>query len=129
MRIQFVNQSIVDTWGKGKDVVGKLYAEVLPELEDTGIYTQLDNVYTSGTPFSARNQQVDLVVDGKLQPFFFNYDFTPLFNSEGEVYGVMNTAADVTDLKLANNKIKESEQGLRNIIRQAPMAMCMISPG
>jgi PAS domain S-box-containing protein len=125
MRIQFANQSIMDTWGKGNEIIGKTYAEVLPELEDTGIYGQLDSVYTTGIPFKARNQQVDLVVNGKLQPFFFNYDFTPLVDTEGMVYGVMNTAADVTDLNLAHQKIEESEQSLRNIILQAPMAMCI----
>ncbi len=104
MRIELVNQSILDVWGKGNDVVGKTYHEVLPELKGTGIYEQLDRVFMEGRPFHARNQRVDLVVNGRLQPFYFNYSFTALYNDEGRIYGVMNTAAEVTDVVTAKQK-------------------------
>ncbi len=48
-----------------------------------------------------------------MQTFYFNYSFTPLFNLEGQVYGVMNTAADVTDLVNAIQKTEKSEEQLR----------------
>ncbi|WP_181369462.1 PAS domain-containing protein [Flavobacterium album] len=126
MRIVMANRSIMEVWGKGNDIIGKTYAEVLPELEGTGIYGQLDGVYTTGIPFHARNQRVDLVVDGRLQPFFFNYSFTPLYNADGTIYGVMNTAAEVTDLNLAKQKVEQSERNFRNIILQSPVAMCLM---
>jgi PAS domain S-box-containing protein len=126
MRIQFANQSIIEVYGKGPDVIGKLYPEVLPELGSQEIFKQLDSVYTTGIAFHAKNQQVDLVDAGKLKTYFFNYSFTPLLDSNGNVYGVMNTAADVTDLNLATKKIEESERNLRNIILQAPVAMCIL---
>jgi PAS domain S-box-containing protein len=94
-------------------VEGKLYAEVLPELANQNIYSQLDSVYTTGIPFHAKHQRVDLVVDGKLKPFYFNYSFTPLFNPNGEVYGVMNTAAEVTELVMALKNLEESEARAR----------------
>ncbi|ABG58931.1 PAS domain-containing protein [Cytophaga hutchinsonii] len=127
MRISFTNQNILDVWGKGNDVVGKLYSEVLPELANQNIYEQLDRVYTTGIPFHAKNQQVDIVVDDRLQAFYFNYSFTPLFDGAGNVYGVMNTAAEVTDLNLAKQRVEQSEQNLRNMILQAPVAMCILS--
>lgn len=126
MRIQFINQSIIDVWGKGKDLVGKTYFEVLPELESQKIYEQLDKVYTTGVALHKRNQRVDLVVNGELQPFYFNYSFTPLFDSEGKVYGVMNTAADVTDLVMAKQQVEQSERNFRSMILQAPVAMCIM---
>ncbi|MBO9682581.1 MAG: PAS domain-containing protein, partial [Flavisolibacter sp.] len=127
MRIQFANQSIVDVWGKGPDLVGKTYSEVLPELANQEIYEQLDYVYTTGKPLHKRGQRVDLVVDGKLQPFYFNYSFTPLFNSDGSVYGVMNTAAEITDLVTAKQQVEQSERNFRNMILQSPVAMCILS--
>lgn len=126
MRIQMVNQSIMKVWGKGYDVVGKLYSEVLPEVENQNIYQQLDEVYITGKPFHARNQRVDLLIEGALQSFYFNYSFTPLFDGEGKVYGVMNTAADVTDLNVAKQKVEQSEKNLRNMILQSPVAMCIL---
>lgn len=123
--IAFANQSIMEVWGKGHDVVGKTYTEILPELENQLIFDQITAVYETGEPFHARNQRVDLVVDDKLQSYWFNYSFTPLFDTDGKVYGVMNTAAEVTDLNRAKQKIEESEKTLRNIILQAPMATCI----
>ncbi|WP_294821940.1 PAS domain-containing protein [uncultured Flavobacterium sp.] len=126
MRIVMANQSLMDVWGKGNDVIGKTYHEMLPELDGTGIYQQLDNVFTTGIPYHARNQQVDLVVNGILQPFFFNYSFTPLYDADGAIYGVMNTAAEVTDLVVATRKIEQSEKNFRNIILRAPLPMCIM---
>lgn len=126
MRISLANQSIIDVWGKGNDVVGKLYSEILPELDNQEIFSQLDSVFTTGIPFHARNQRVDLLIDKKLQSYYFNYSFTPLYDSSGAVYGVMNTAAEVTDLNLATQKIEQSERNLRNMVLQAPVAMCIL---
>ena len=121
MRIDLVNQSITEVWGKGRDVVGKLYAEVLPELAGTGIYEQLELVYQSGKPYHAENQRVDLSINGVLQTFYFKYNFTPLFDSEGNVYGVMNTAADVTDLVVAQQHLQHAEANLRGAIELAEL--------
>jgi PAS domain S-box-containing protein len=126
MRIELANQSIMDVWGKGNEVIGRTYTEVLPELEGTGIYEQLDRVFITGKPFHARNQRVDLVVGGRLQPFFFNYSFTPLYDQAGSIYAVMNTAADVTDVVTAKQQLEQSERNLYNMILQAPVAMCIM---
>ncbi|MVM35458.1 PAS domain-containing protein [Spirosoma sp. HMF4905] len=122
MRIQLANQSIKAVFGKGDDVVGKLYSELLPELSNQEIFEQLDHVYTTGTPFHAKNQRVDITVDGKLQPYYFNYSFTPLYDASGKVYGVMNTAAEITDLILAKQQLEKTESSLRGAIELAELA-------
>ncbi len=126
MKIALVNQSIIDVWDKGSDIIGKTYFEVLPELATQDIYPKLVEVFDTGKPYCARNERVDLVVDGELQTYYFNYDFTPLFDASGNVYGVMNTAADVTDLNVAKLKVEQSERNFRNMILQAPVAMCIL---
>lgn len=126
MRIVMVNQSIIDTWGKGSDVVGKTYFEVLPELATQNIYPLLRNVYKTGVPYRARHQRVDLTIDSELKTFYFNFDFTPLRDADGTVYGVMNTAADVTDLNIAKQRLETSERNFRYTIEQSPVAMCIM---
>jgi PAS domain S-box-containing protein len=127
MRIQLTNQAILDAWGKtSEEVIGKRYAEVLPELEEQRIYEQLDSVFTTGLPYHAKNRRVDLMIEGRLQTFYFNYSFTPLFDANGNVYGLMNTAADVTDLNVAKQQVEQSEKNFRNMILQAPVAMCIL---
>ena len=113
MRIEIVNQSIIDVWGKGNDIIGKRYQEVLPELENQEVFDQLQQVYNSGVTFEAKNQKIELEVNGRNKIYYFNYIFTPLFDPEGKVYGVMNTAADVTDLNLALFEIERTEERLR----------------
>ncbi|MEP7376774.1 MAG: PAS domain S-box protein [Chitinophagaceae bacterium] len=124
MIIQFANQSILNAWGKGNDVIGKSFKQILPELDNQDVFKQLDDVYTTGVPYHTKNQKIDLVIDGETKCFYFNYSFTPLTDSTGKVYGVMNTAADVTDLNLAKLAIQKSEENLRSTILQAPVAMC-----
>ena len=126
MRITLANKAITDAWGKGSDVIGKLYTDILPELENQAVFDQLNSVFTTGNAFHARNQRIDIHTNGKLQPFYFNYSFVPLYDAAGRVYGVMNTAADVTDLNLAKQKIEQSEKNFRSIILQAPVAMCIL---
>lgn len=125
MKIILANQSILDVWGKGNNVIGKSYKTILPELENQQIFAQLDAVYQSGIPFHATNQRVDIMTDRELKPYYFNYNFTPLFDTKGKVYGVMNTAADVTDLNIANIKLEESEKRFRNIVEQAPLGIAI----
>ncbi len=105
MIIDLANDAILDVWGKGRDVIGRSYMEILPEIAGTGIFEELDAVYTTGHPVHVQNKYLDIVRDGKMEPFFFNYSFTPMYDSAGKIYGVMNTAADVTLLNLAKQKV------------------------
>jgi len=127
MKIELANPTILQIWGKGNDVIGKSYFDILPELINQEIFEQLNNVFTTGNPYHAKNQYLEIVVNGKRQAFYFNYSFTPLYDKRGNVYGVMNTAADVTDLNLAKRKIEESETKFRSLIEQAPIATCLFT--
>ena len=112
LRIAFANQAIIDVWGKGHKVIGRKYAEVLPELINQSVFTQLDDVFTTGKPFHARNQRIDLIIDGEIRTYYFNYSFTALADQKGKIYGVMNTAADVTDTVLAKQLVEETSDEL-----------------
>jgi PAS domain S-box-containing protein len=127
MRIQFANQAMIEAYGKGKDVVGKLYAEVLPEM-DPDIFKRIDTVFLTGIPYQSLNEYMELVIEGKPRPFYYTYTFTPLRDAEGRVYGVMNTAIDVTDLSLAHKKIEESAREFSNLANAMPQLVWMAEP-
>ena len=126
MRVSLANQSIMDAWGKGNDVIGKLYNEILPELENQQVYDQIRSVLHSGIPFHAKNQKIDLITDGVLQSYYYNYSFTPLLDAYGKVHSVMNTAAEMTELNEAKYKIEESERRFREAVKQAPMGITIL---
>ena len=71
--ITLANQSIMDVWGKGNDVVGKLYTDILPELANQQIFEQIRDVLSTGIPFHAKNQRVDIVINEQLKSFYFMY--------------------------------------------------------
>lgn len=125
MLVTLANQSILDIWGKGNDVAGRPYADILPELQGSGVYEQLNEVYTTGRELHIHNQPLQLIINGEPRDFYFNYSFTPLRGADGEIYGVMNTAADVTDLNLARLKTEESEQKLRSVVENAPFPIAV----
>ncbi len=126
IRISLANQSIMDAWGKGNDVIGKLYSEILPEFGNQQIFEQIREVLHTGIPFHAKNQKVDIVKNGKLSSFYFNYSFTPLLDASDNVYAVMNTAAEVTELLEAKQKVEESEKRFRDTVMQAPLGIVIL---
>lgn len=126
MQIEMANQALLDVWGRDSSVIGDTYYNVLTELKDTGVFELLDKVYTSGEPFHASNAKIELLSEGQLKTFYFNYSFTPLFDTNGQVYGVMNTAADVTDVNVIQKALAESERNFRTMILLAPVAMTLM---
>ncbi|QSW87964.1 PAS domain S-box protein [Flavobacterium endoglycinae] len=126
MRIELANESIIKVWGKGPDVIGKSYREILPELENQSIFQQVESVFETGKSFHNKNARVDLVVNNKLESFYFNYSFTPLFDSNGNVYAVMNTAAEVTDLHMASKKVEIANKRFRDTVKQAPLGITIL---
>ncbi|WPO78918.1 PAS domain S-box protein [Flavobacterium sp. KACC 22761] len=125
-RIELANQSIMDVWGKGNDVVGKLYTEILPELDNQSVFEQVNHVFETGEAFHNKNARIDITINGKLESFYFNYSFTPLYDTNGNIYGVMNTGAEITDLHLATKKIEEADKRFRNTVKQAPIGITIL---
>ncbi len=126
MRIDLANQSIIDLWGKGNDVIGKSFRELMPELESQQVFEQIEKVMNTGEPFHTKNSPIDLFIEGNRSTFYFNYNFTPLYDLNGNIYGVMNTAVDLTEQNSAKVKIEESEQNIRSLVLQSPIGICVI---
>ena len=125
MRIELANETIINIWGKGNDVIGKTFTEVMPELAEQAVFEQIKAVYKTGKAFHTENSPIYLVVEGKQKKYYFNYSFTPLYDLSGKIYGVMNTGVDLTDLNLAKKKIEISEKRFRNTVQQAPVAIAI----
>ncbi|WP_281310167.1 PAS domain-containing sensor histidine kinase [Flavobacterium flavigenum] len=113
LKIELANTAMIKTLGKGEDIVGKNYLDVLPEIQKEDFFDQAITVLSTGIAFYAENKKVDLLINGIMKSHYFNYSFIPLFDANGKVYGVMNTGVDVTDLHLAKQKIQSVEERLR----------------
>lgn len=120
MIVELANQSIIDIWGKGNNVIGKSFKELLPELDNQLVFEQIEKVFTTGESFHTKNTPLDLIVDGKSRTYYFNYSFTPLYDLAGNIYGVMNTGVDLTGLNIAKKQIEESKRLYEAITQNTP---------
>lgn len=126
MKIEYANDAMIRLWGKDRSAIGKTVREALPELEGQPFHQQLDQVFTTGETYWGKEDRGEIVVDGRLETFYFNFSYKALRNTSGEIYGILNMATDVTEQVLAKKKVEESERNLRNTILQAPIAMCIL---
>ena len=113
MIISLANDAMLKVWGKDATVIGKPLHLGLPELEGQPFLQLLDDVFTSGQAYSAKEARADLVVDGKLQPFYFTFTYKPLRDSNGVVYAILNMAVDITESVLAHRELEDQEQRYR----------------
>ncbi|MEJ7766651.1 MAG: ATP-binding protein [Chitinophagaceae bacterium] len=125
---EIVNAMYLQVIGN-RDVVGKPIREALPELEGTGLFELLDEVYRTGEPFIANEMPVTLQkANGKLEEGIFNFIYQASRNAEGMIDGILAHAVDITDHVLARRKIAESESRFRNLADESPMFVFIIEP-
>ncbi|WP_246253289.1 PAS domain-containing sensor histidine kinase [Flavobacterium collinsii] len=121
LTVELANPSMIKTWGKGDQVTGKKYLDILPEIQNQNISEEAFAVLKTGISFHAKDKKVDLVINGSMKSHYFNYSFIPLFDKEAKVYGIMDTGVDVTDLQLAKLQVQIAEERLRIAIESSGM--------
>ncbi|MGB4401080.1 MAG: PAS domain S-box protein [Daejeonella sp.] len=103
-----------------KDIIGKTVLEVLPELQDQGIFELLDRVYQTGETFSANEMlmKFDFNGDGILVDTYLNFIYQAHRNGEGEIDGILFFVVDVTEQVLSRQKIELSEKRFKTLIQE-----------
>jgi PAS domain S-box-containing protein len=129
MVITLVNEAILKIWDRDASVIGKTFRQALPELEGQPFFAILDEVYDSGVAYEAYGEQVKLLNGGRLQTFYFNFTYKPIVNNKGEVWAILNTAEDVTELVLTRQKLTASEERTRFALDSAELGTWDMDPG
>lgn len=113
MRIVLTNQALLDTWNKTSPVIGQTFHEALPELEGQGFYDLLDKVYTTGQTYRAHEDRVDLMYHGSLRTYYFDFTYKAMYDEHGRIFGVLNTATDVTELVESRHRLQDMQDQLQ----------------
>lgn len=107
------NEAIIKIWGKGENVVGKKFTEIMPELKAQKVFKILKNVITSGETYTDTNQHFEIIKNGETVSSYFNYNFAPLKDENGKVYAVLNTAVDITEMTETRIKVEQTVKELK----------------
>jgi len=121
--IEVANKAILNAWDKDASVIGMPLDQALPELAGQPFMDILRDVVKTGIAYEAKEDQVQLLSNGKLQTFYFDFIYKPLKDENDHVWAVLNNATDVTELVNAKLKCKESEELFRQMIYDAPVAI------
>lgn len=128
MRIRTANEVMLDMIGKDKSVRGKVVLEAIPELASTDTMERLLHVLHTGEVFHHPEEKIELRRYGKPYTGYYNHIYKPIINSNGERYGVIVTATEVTDQVLSRQKLEEAEESLRDAVELAELGTWLLDP-
>lgn len=126
MKIEVINSSMLEYMGRDSSIIGKPLAHALPELIGQPFLESLNQAFLTGETIQTSSSPVEVEHEGKLNTYYFDITLKPVRNSDGEVYGILDMAIDVTKHVLAKKDLEESERALRSFILQAPIAIAIL---
>lgn len=77
------------------------FAEFIPFLQD---------VWRSGNLYTAVDTPANIDIGGVLTPTYFDFEYRPVKDNNGQTYAIINTATDVTERRAARTALEEKEQ-------------------
>jgi len=107
-----------------ENLVGKTFAEALPELVDKPFAGILDRVYQTGEAFVTEEYLValDRQGDGVLEDCFFRFNLEPTRDSTGNISGMMAIAVDITEQVRARRALERTHIEREKLLRELESA-------
>ena len=123
---EFVNADYVRLVGQ-RELLGKPIREAFPEGEGQGFFEILDQVFTSGMPFSVSDTCVVLhrQSNAPVSQRYVDLVCQPMLDADGSVSGIFIQGVDVTERRLAKLALHASEERFRGAFENAPLGMTM----
>lgn len=112
-RFTYANEALLTMWGKHWDnAIGKTLLENGYEPWHAEMHErEIDKVVATEQPIRGEVS----FPHAKFGRRIYDYIFTPVFNSQKEVIAVAGTTRDITDIRVAENFLAESEARFRNM--------------
>lgn len=108
------NVMIRDIWRREpSELIGRKALEVFPELNDQKYPELLKKVLHTGIAHREYESVAYVQGDDGMKKFYLDYEYAPLYETDGSISGVMITVNDVTERAEARGKLKEAEERIR----------------
>ncbi|MGV1846317.1 MULTISPECIES: PAS domain S-box protein [unclassified Rhizobium] len=122
---EIANKAYLDLIGN-RDIFDKPVREALPEVVEQGFVDLLDNVFRSGKPFIGQSALIALKQrNGEQAERYIDFIYQPTFDEWGSVTGIFVQGNDVTDRRVSEEALRESESRFRLIAENAPVMLWM----
>jgi len=108
--IQTANDAMLRIWGKDRNVIGKSLEDALPELKGQPFIEMFRKVWLEGLVISGKDTAADLIIDGELKTFYFDFEYRAIKNDEGKTICILHTAVDVSERVLRREAIEREQQ-------------------
>ncbi|MBW3128885.1 PAS domain-containing sensor histidine kinase, partial [Hymenobacter profundi] len=123
-RFEYVNPVFQQVFA-GRQLVGRDFAEALPDAASQGYLAMLEGVYRTGeTFFGAEVPFVSEQPDSPPHPVYFNFTYQA-YRENGEIVGISTFALDVTEQVLARQERETQRQQLYTVFEQAPIGIAI----
>lgn len=117
-RIEYANLAMLTIWGRSTEVIGKSLVKALPELSGQPFLEMLARVWREGTTVSGRDTAAEIVVDGILTTFYFDFEYRAVKDESEKVVAILHTATDVTERYLNRLELQEATQNRELLLRE-----------
>ncbi len=118
--VEMANEKFLEIAGKyEKDFVGKPLFESMPETREI-FEPLLMEVFKTGISYNGKEVEYTNNSFGKTKKGYYNFTYQAMYDSDGNINGIICVVNDVTEQVNARKKIEESEFFSRNIIENSP---------
>lgn len=124
-RFTYANKALLAMWGKtAEEAIGKTCLELGYEPWHAAMHDrEIEQVIATKQPVRG-----DVPFTGTQGRRIYDYIFFPVLGENGEVEAVAGTTRDVTDRRLAEEQIRESEERLRFMAESMPQKIFTAKP-
>lgn len=119
----YVNKAWTNFTGtKMEDMLKFGWTDLLEPSNVDAYINSYQNAFAKKEPFISEYQ----LKNGKGEHRWLITNAQPRFLQNGTFEGYIGSSIDITERKVAEQRLKDSEENLRNIIKKAPVAMCLL---
>lgn len=127
MKIEFANKLTLQAWDANNSIIGKPLKDAIPSINEQPYMQVLQEVYSTGKTISEIAAPVQVFQNGLATTRYYNYTYKPLLNNNGEAYGILHMADDVTEQVLVQQRIEESRRELLASFNDSPVGLALIT--